>query len=259
MYKRPPQWWRQSGMMQSAIQHVDAFIAPSRFSKETHHRMGLDARIVHMPHFVPGAGNGAALPLRQHRHERERKPYFLFVGRLEKIKGLQTLIPVFRRYEKAQLWIAGDGGYAPQVRQLAQGSDNVRFLGYRTKDELQELYRNATALVVPSLSLEVFALVILEAFMQRTPAIVRNIGGMPEIIQESGGGLKYDTDQELLTAMDQLLNDPCYRDRLGVSGHKALGQKWSADAHLKSYFALIDEIATARGDLSRKTEPSLAV
>jgi len=166
MYKRPPQWWRQSGMMQSAIQPVDAFIAPSRSSKEIHYRMGVNARIVHLPHFVPGAGNGAALPLRQPRHEPERKPYFLFVGRLEKIKGLQTLIPVFRRYEKAQLWIVGDGGYAPQVRRLAKGSDNVRFLGYRTKVELQELYRNATALVVPSLSFEVFALVILEAFMQ---------------------------------------------------------------------------------------------
>ena len=153
MYKRPPQWWRQSGMMQSAIQHIDAFIAPSRFSKEIHHRMGLDARIVHMPHFIPGAGNGAALPLRRPRHEPEQKPYFLFVGRLEKIKGLQTLIPVFRRYDKAQLWIVGDGGYESQLRRLAKGSDNVRFLGYRTKDELQELYRNATALVVPSLVL----------------------------------------------------------------------------------------------------------
>ena len=259
VYKRPPQWWRQSGMIQSAIQHVDAFIAPSRFSKEIHHRRGLDARIVHLPHFIPGAGNEVAVPLRRPRHEPAQKPYFLFVGRLEKIKGLQTLIPVFRRYQKAQLWIAGDGGYAPQLRRLAKGSDNVRFLGYRSKDELQELYRNATALVVPSLSFEVFALVILEAFMQQTPVIVRNIGGMPEIIQESGGGLKYDTDQELLTAMDQLLNDSCYRDRLGASGHKALKQKWTADAHLKAYFTLIDEIATARGVLSRKTEPTFAV
>jgi glycosyltransferase involved in cell wall biosynthesis len=38
------------------------------------------------------------------------EPYFLFVGRLEKIKGLQTLIPVFRDYNKARLLIAGTGG-----------------------------------------------------------------------------------------------------------------------------------------------------
>jgi glycosyltransferase involved in cell wall biosynthesis len=40
-------------------------------------------------------------------------PFFLFVGRLEKLKGLQTLIPVFRRYLKAQLLIAGTGSYEP--------------------------------------------------------------------------------------------------------------------------------------------------
>ena len=256
-YKRPPQWWRQGSMMQSAIQHIDAFIAPSRFSKEIHHRMGVNARIVHVPHFVPGAGNGAALPLR--RNEAEQKPYFLFVGRLEKIKGLQTLIPVFRDYKKAQLWIAGEGTYGTHLDHLAQGSGNIRFLGHRTKDELQILYRDATALIVPSLSFEVFALVILEAFMQQTPVIVRNIGGMPEIIQESGGGFAYDTDQQLLMAMDELLRDAVYRNRLGANGYRALKQKWTADAHLKSYLALIDEIATARGDLSRKTEPTFAV
>lgn len=244
-------------MIQSAIQHVDAFIAPSRFSKEIHQRMGLNARIVHMPHFMPGVGNGAVLQLRRPRCEPEHKPYFLFVGRLEKIKGLQTLIPVFRRYERAQLWVAGAGEYASELRQLAEGSDNIRFLGYRTKDELKELYRNATAVIVPSLSFEVFALVILEAFLQQTPVVVRNIGGMPEIIDESGGGLKYDTEQELLSAMNQVLADSSYRDRLGTFGYKALEKKWSADAHLVSYFALIDEIATSRGDLSTKTEPTL--
>jgi len=197
------------------------------------------------------------LPLR--RNQPEQKPYFLFVGRLERIKGLQTLIPVFRHYKKAQLWIAGEGTYGAHLHHRAQGSGDIRFLGHRTKDELQILYRDATALVVPSLSLEVFALVILEAFMQRTPAIVRNIGGMPEIIQESAGGFAYDTDQQLLMAMDELLSDPAYRNRLGANGYRALKQKWSADAHLKSYFALIAEIATARGDLSRKTEPTFAV
>jgi len=66
---------------------------------------------------------------------------------------------------------------------------------------------------------------------------------MPEIIQDSGGGLMYDNRSRIAHGHDQLLNDSCYRDRLGAAGHKALEQNWSADAHLKSYFALIDEIA----------------
>ena len=245
-YKRPPQLWRHLGMMQSAIKHVDAFIAPSRFSKDLHNRLGLKAPIVHVPHFVPGAGNGTPLPLR--RNQPEQKPYFLSVGRLEKIKGLQTIIPIFRHYKKAQLWIAGEGTYGAHLRQLAEGSDNVRFLGHRTKDELQTLYRDATALIAPSLSLEVFALVILEAFVQGTPAIVRNIGGMPEIIQESGGGFIYNSEEDLLAAMERLLTDSSCRDQLGACGYKALEEKWTADAHLRSYLGLIGQIAVARDD-----------
>jgi glycosyltransferase involved in cell wall biosynthesis len=70
--------------------------------------------------------------------------------------------------------------------------------------------------------------------MQQTPVIVRNIGGMPEIIQESGG-FAYDADQQLLMAMDGLLSDAAYRNRLGANGYRALKQKWTADAHLKSF------------------------
>jgi glycosyltransferase involved in cell wall biosynthesis len=257
-YRRPPQWWRHSGMIQAAVKHVDAFIAPSRFSKDLHHRMGLDARIVHVPHFVPGNQPETSLPQHQPPRRSKHKPYFLFVGRLERIKGLQTLLPLFHRYDKAELWIAGEGSYEASLRGLAGGSDNIRFLGHRNKDELRMLYRDAVALVMPSLSLEVFALVILEAFLQRTPVIVRNIGGMPEIIQESGGGLIYDTDRELIDVMDQLLEDPSYRSHLGERGHKALQEKWTPEAHLDRYFELIHQLEVAR-PITRNVGSTLAV
>ena len=247
-YSRPPQLWRHSGMMNSAVKHIDAFIAPSRFSKEVHKRMGSAVPIEYLPHFVRDTGNEARGPAAANGSPPERKPYFLFVGRLEKIKGLQTIISVFRRYKKAELWIAGSGTYERHLHHLAKGLGNIRFLGHRTKAELQTLYRDAVALVVPSLSYEVFALVILEAFLQRTPAIVRNIGGMPEIIQESGGGFVYNTEPELIHAMEKLLSDSSCRNRLGESGFRTLGEKWTVDAHLKSYFGLIRRIAITQRD-----------
>jgi glycosyltransferase involved in cell wall biosynthesis len=48
---------------------------------------------------------------------------------------------------------------------------------------------------------ENFPLVIIEAFRQRTPVIVRNLGGMLEIVAESGGGFVYETDEELVAAL----------------------------------------------------------
>jgi len=103
---------------------------------------------------------------------------------------------------------------------------------------------------VPSLWYEVFGLVIIEAFAQGTPAIVRNIGGMPQIIEESGGGLVYETETELVAAIDRLLTESALRTALGVRGYQAFRQRWSAEAHIERYLALI---AVADVDRTRCT------
>ncbi len=244
-YKRPPQWWRYFGLLNAAVRHVDTFIAPSRFSKEKHRQMGLDAPIVHLPLFFPSGGDDSALSAQPFESD-ATKPYFLFVGRLEKLKGLQTLIPIFRGYGKAQLWIAGTGSYEPQLRRLARGSVDIRFLGFLSENQLRQLYRQAVAVIVPSICFETFGQVIIEAFSQKTPAIVRNLGAMPEIIAESGGGVIYDTDAELIAAMDKLLLDTAHRERLGINGYHAYLRDWTAEAHMQRYFDLISEIAEAK-------------
>jgi glycosyltransferase involved in cell wall biosynthesis len=250
VYKRPPQWWRYSSLLEAAVKHVDTFIAPSHFSKEIHHQRGLDIPIVHLPNFVPLAEAAAPMP-EQPVGGIPEEPYFLFVGRLEKLKGLHTLIPVFRRYPKAKLLIAGTGGYESQLKQLAEDSDNIRFLNYVSGWQLQALYQRAAAVIVPSICFEIFPLVIIEAFRQQTPVIVRNLGGLPEIVEESEGGFIYDTEEELVSVMDQLLTDSSYRRELGLRGYQAYQQNWTAGAHLKRYFALIREIATTTGRMER--------
>jgi glycosyltransferase involved in cell wall biosynthesis len=243
-YKRPPQLWRHSGLLSAAVKHVDAFIAPSRFSNEIHQTMGLNVPTVHIPYFIPTepaqviSNNGSG--------EEPKAPYFLFVGRLEKLKGLHTLIPIFHKYPKALLLIAGSGSDESRLRKMAGGASNIQFLGRKSNPELQALYKRAVAVIVPSICYDASPLVTFEAFTQKTPVIVRNLGGMAQPIEESGGGFVYEKDEELIAAMDQLLNDPSYRNRLGAQGHKAFSEKWSVDAHLTSYFQLIHQIAAAR-------------
>jgi glycosyltransferase involved in cell wall biosynthesis len=256
-YKRPPQWWRHSGLLKTAVKHVDTFIAPSRFSKDIHHQMGLSAPIVHLPYFLPSA-QATWRASDEAVGEAPEEPYFLFVGRLEKLKGLQTLIPVFRHYREAQLLIAGRGSYEPRLRQLAQGSANVQFLGYVSGRQLQALYQQAVAVIVPSLCFDVSPQVVMEAFVQRTPVIVGSRGGMPETIQESGGGFVYTSDEELVAAVDQLLANRSYRDELGLSGYHAYRRNWTADAHLERYFSLIGQIAPTLANRPYSEEPPLA-
>jgi glycosyltransferase involved in cell wall biosynthesis len=246
-YKRPPQWWRYTGLLKSAAKHVDAFIAPSRFCKEKHSQLGFTAPVVHLPHFFPETDEPASSGSSTEKDT--AKPYFLFVGRLEKLKGLQTLIPIFSRYGKAELWIAGAGGYEPQLRRLAGNSTDIRFLGFLSEDRLRQLYRQAVAVIVPSICFETFGQVIIEAFSQKTPAIVRNLGAMPEIIETSGGGFTYNTDSELVATMDALLTDAPRRQALGQSGYQAYLRNWTAEVHTQRYLDLIRQIATNRSSL----------
>jgi glycosyltransferase involved in cell wall biosynthesis len=243
-HKRPPQWWRYLGLLGASVAHVDAFIAPSRFTRDIHHRLGLKRPIVQIPLFVPERPTEAGtLELRA---DESAPPYFLFAGRLERLKGADTLFPVFRHYPKAELWIAGAGSDESRLRELARGMPNVRFLGFLDAKTLDAVYRRAVALIVPSTCYESFVMVPVEAFRQKTPTIVRALGAMPELVAE-GGGLVYSSAADLRAAMDQLLEHPVQRRELGLRGYDAYRQKWTPDAHLAQYFALIRQIAAREG------------
>jgi glycosyltransferase involved in cell wall biosynthesis len=255
LHKRPPQLWRSGGLLAEAVKHVDAFVAPSRFCIDIHRCMGLDLPMTHLPNFAPdlspGKGIEAGAPaaslgagLSAGDDPVDPKPYFLYVGRLEKVKGLHTLLPVFRRWRKARLLVAGVGSEAERLRQLAGGDANIVFLGPQSSRQLQVLYHDATAVVVPSICYEMFPLVMLEAFRQRTPVIARDLGALPEIVHEAGGGMVYNSDEELIGAMNALLADDDCRETLGQRAYQAYCDKWTAAAHLDSYFDLIRRVAT---------------
>jgi len=89
----------------------------------------------------------------------------------------------------------------------------------------------------------VFGIVILEGFAQRTPAIVHDLGALPEVVEESGGGLVYRSPEELVAALESLRTDPGRRQALGDAGHDALKRLWSEETHVESYFAAIEEAA----------------
>ena len=257
-FRRPPQWWRYTGLLERCAGAVDAFISPSRFTRQMLHDRGFVREIAHLPYFVPPVENQdaansprrtpAATVSAEEASPRPR-PFFLFVGRLEKIKGLQNLIPVFRDYPHADLLVAGTGNYEAELRAQAQGIPNVIFLGSLQQDRLRALYRHAIAALVPSICYEVFGIIILEAYMQRTPVIVNRLGGLEEVVEESQGGFTYRTSGELLVAMEQLRTNANLRREMGERGFIKYHERWNTDAHLTMYFAELE--AAARRKLGR--------
>jgi glycosyltransferase involved in cell wall biosynthesis len=105
---------------------------------------------------------------------------------------------------------------------------------------LGALYYHARACIVPSLTYETFGIVILEAFARKTPAIVRDLGALPEVIGESGGGFAYRSDDELLDYICRLGENPQEREALGERGYAAFVRLWSREAHLRQYRELLE-------------------
>lgn len=236
--RRPPQFWRYTGLMERSLKAIDAFIAPSQFVKSKHMEAGLEIPMTVLPHFIPASSV---------TEPRSREAaYFLYAGRLEKIKGVQQLIPVFQKHPEFRLMIAGDGEYREALKAQAGGAPNIEFAGRVERARLAELYRNATATIVSSICYEVFGLVVIESFAAGTPVIVNNLGSLPEVVASSGGGFTYDNEEELLTAIRKLAGDPGLRDEMGARGYEAFHAQWTEEIHLKNYFALIEDIESRK-------------
>ena len=239
-YRRPPQVWRSTGAVHRALEHVDCVITPSRFSLEKHRELGIERPIVHLPYFVPTveAEHPHRSPL--DAADAPSRPFFLYVGRLEKLKGVHDLVRLFREYREADLVIVGSGSLSDELRAAARDLPHVRFIGKMHPDALGELYRNAIALLVPSLCYETFGLTLAESLSHATPVIARRIGALPEILEQSGGGLGFDDLRECREAMERLRLDPDLRAVLGRRGQLAARRYWSPEAHLSAYLALAE-------------------
>jgi glycosyltransferase involved in cell wall biosynthesis len=239
MAKRPPQIWRYTHMLANASRHVDQFVSPSRFTARMHAERGFPQPVAHLPYFIDRVDDDWENP----SPRPQENPYFLFVGRLEVIKGLQTLIELWKRVPNFDLLVAGTGTYEKQLRTQAASNPRIKFLGPLAQRELGALYFHALACIVPSITYETFGIIIIEAFARKAPVIARDLGALPEVVHDSGGGFVYRNDEELLDAIRRIAKSPRVRHELGEKGYRAFIQWWTREAHMKLYFDFLREAA----------------
>ncbi len=241
-YRRPPQLWRYTGALERALDHVDAFIAKSAFSRAMHQAFGFRKPMHVIPYFLPDDPPGD-----RPGDEIAEAPYFLFVGRLEKIKGVQDIIPAFAGRYGPRLVIIGGGEHEVALRRQAADMPRVEFLGRLAPSALSRYYEGALALIVPSVCFETFGIILIEAFRKSTPVVARRIGPFPEIVAR-GGGVLFSNADELAAALDRLAGDALYRDRLAREAREAFDAHWREDVVIDAYLALLRDTARAKGD-----------
>lgn len=234
-YRRPPQLWRHTGLLENELHHVNAFIALSRFSRDKHREFGFAREMDVIPGFVRDPGAPAVRPLGS-----DERPYFLFVGRLESLKGLDDVIDAFASFEEADLVIAGEGGERGALAARAAGNPRVRFLGFQSGDTLAELYSGAQAVIASSLGYETFGLSVIEAYSRGVPVIARRRGTYLELVEGSGAGDTFADALELQDVMRRIIADPARRAAMGSAAYDRFRSTYSEDAVVPQYLALVD-------------------
>lgn len=243
-YGRPPQLWRSTGLLERSLHDVDTFIALSEFSRNKHREFGFPRDMEVLPPIVFDSDADSVDAPSSSPHPR---PYFFYAGRLERIKGLDDVVPLFRGADApGDLLIAGAGSHEPVLRGLAGDSPRVRFLGRLGPDHLAPLYRHAVAHIAPSVCFETFGNTLVEAFRQATPVVARRIGPFPEIVTHAGGGELFDDAAGLRRSLERFASDRSYRDRLGSAGRRAYETTWSEEAIVPRYLEIIERTCARR-------------
>lgn len=177
-------------------------------------------------HMPPEKLRHVPLTLDLDRYTSDRTPgdYGVFVGRLEREKGVHTLIEAMKAQRDRRLVVVGEGPERPALEALAReaGLGGVEFTGFQEGQALNDLIAGARFLVMPSEWYEPCGLAAWEAFAFGRPVIASRIGGIPEHVRHGETGLLFEPGnvEELAGQMQRLFEDEALCERLGANGRE---------------------------------------
>lgn len=224
-----------SGLQRRAIRfvltHVATVVVLSDIWQKQMRQIAPTANFCTIPNPVSLALAAADIPA-----SRRSVPAILFMGRLEREKGIFDLIDAFASlrmcYPRLELRIAGDGDIGAVRRWAADRgvADAVNFLGWIDGAGKADALREADALVLPSY-VEGMPMSALEAMAAGTPVVATCVGALPELIADGVNGLlvKPGDVPGLTCAIDRLLSSAAVRRRLSKSAHDRVAQYYSLE------------------------------
>ena len=203
----------------------------------------------------------------------QKKDQIVYVGRLSKEKGVETLINAFRilngRLEHAEraelpntssnlhdlhvlhgqktmkLVIVGDGVDRQELEKLAEELD-VEFVGLKSAAEVRRLMAESKATVLPSEWWETFGLTVVESMLQGTPVVVSNLGALPDIVQDGRFGEVFEAGnvEACAEAIKRLLSRPDY-DEMCASAKREANARYSEESNCARLMEIYESLKCA--------------
>lgn len=182
-------------------------------------------RVFVKPNFVE---NNSFIP------EEERLNQFVFVGRLDKLKGVDILFEAWKRMGEGaiKLIVCGMGPMEGWCKSfIKENVVNIEMRGFVPNDEALKIIANSKALVLPTQWYEGFPMSIVEAFSVGTPVICSDLGNAGSVVEEGITGYKfrYDSIESIMSAIDKMREKPLNKEKI----KKIYEIKYSENANYK--------------------------
>lgn len=191
------------------------------------------------------------------------KVQILYVGRLERRKGIHTIFEILpelmKKHPEVELHFIGNDTAPDEVLGMSYKEyfekeyqnepwySNVKFLGMVDNDVKDQEYADCDFSIAPSLY-ESFGIIVIEAMSARKTTIGCKIGGMQELIDDgvNGYAIEVENAKELLGRMELLINDKKLREQMGEKAYEKFEELFSNEAMVKNtltvYKKYIDEM-----------------
>jgi glycosyltransferase involved in cell wall biosynthesis len=206
---------------------VNCYIALTEFAKSRLVAGGLPTnRIEVKPNFLPAIPSLSS----------QRGRYAVYVGRLSKEKGVETLLSAWRLISELPLKVLGDGSLRDELMSKAIEQDvNIEFMGAMSRDQVLSVVGSAFLQIVPSECYEGFPMVILEAYACGTPVIGSRIGSLAEVIHDGETGLHFKAGNaaDLAGKVRILIANPALAAKMGQNARKVFEQKYTAERNFE--------------------------
>lgn len=178
------------------------------------------------------------------------KKYFLFMGRLGKVKNVDCLISAFNNISPSnyQLVIAGNNTNEPEyvahLHKLATKNPNIIFTGSVSGDDKDALLRDALAFCLPSTS-EGMSIALLEAISYKIPVILSDIEANTSIVtnHENAIWVKPESIEDLEAAIKYTIDNKIEMQNKALDNYTIVEQNYTWDKVAQRY---LDYIKTLR-------------
>jgi glycosyltransferase involved in cell wall biosynthesis len=186
-------YWDEKMLMNDSqgCNGVDFFLVPSKFVKDSLLQSGIHESKIKM---VPYGVNIQQFNLIENK-KISGNLKLLFVGSITYRKGIHRLLNVIQKMPNVEVYLAGTYDKSSKIYLNYKDYENIHFLGFITRDILNDLYNECDVFVLPSFC-EGMAMVGLEAMASGLPIICTSYSGVNDVVEDGVNGFVYTANQE---------------------------------------------------------------